>query len=192
MVEIPLQLILFSLPVLVYVFFLHRRGQTWAGAFRRVGFQTCPPVYYAWAVGILVLTGGLAVFVTRTVPAEVLQNPNVSVSQYRGLEFSVGTVFLVLFREAFYTALGEEIFFRGFLGGLLFRRFGFAVGNAMQALLFLLPHLLLLLVSLTLWRLVVVQLLSGWLLGWLRYRSKSILPGWIAHSFLNTLGAFLG
>jgi len=51
-----------------------------------------------------------------------------------------------LLREAFYVALGEEVFFRGLLGGYLERRFGFMKGNTMQAFVFLLPHLLLLLV----------------------------------------------
>ncbi len=100
-----------------------------------------------------------------------------------------GSFLLVWLREAIYVALGEEIFFRGFLGGWLTRRFGFAIGNAAQALIFLLPHLLLLLVSLRLWSLVLVQLLLGWSIGWLRYHSNSILPGWLAHSLANALGA---
>jgi len=71
----------------------------------------------------------------------------------------------------------------------LFRRLGFARGNTVQALVFLLPHLLLLLVSRSLWPVIVVQLIAGWLLGLLRYRSNSILPGWLAHSLTNALGA---
>jgi membrane protease YdiL (CAAX protease family) len=66
---------------------------------------------------------------------------------------------------------------------------GFAVGNTVQALIFLLPHLLLLLVSLNLWPIILVQLLAGWLLGWLRYHSDSILPGWLAHGLINAFGA---
>jgi len=96
-----------------------------------------------------------------------------------------------LLREAFYVALGEEIFFRGLLGGWLEQRFGFMKGNTIQDLIFLLPHLLLLLVSLSLWVVVVVQFLAGWVLGWLRSRSGSILPGWLAHSLMNAFGALL-
>jgi membrane protease YdiL (CAAX protease family) len=96
---------------------------------------------------------------------------------------------LVWLREAIYVALGEEIFFRGLLGGWLVRRLGFAIGNTVQTLIFLLPHLLLLLVSLNLWPIIAVQIVAGWLLGWLRYRSDSILPGWLAHSLINAFGA---
>ena len=69
------------------------------------------------------------------------------------------------------------------------RRLGFALGNLIQAAIFLLPHLLLLTVSTALWPLLVAQFLAGWLQGWLLYRSGSILPGWIAHSLGNAFGA---
>lgn len=187
--EIPLQLIVFSLPALAYILVVHRRGLLWREALGRLGFAPSPPVYYLWGVGVLLATGTLAVLALNGIPNDVLRGPNVSLSQYEDMTFSLGAVLLVFFREAFYATLGEEILFRGLLGGLLFRRFGFAVGNAVQAGLFLLPHLLLLLVSLSLWRLVLVQLLLGWLLGWIRHKSGSILPGWMAHTLANTLGA---
>ena len=59
----------------------------------------------------------------------------------------------------------------------------------MQGLSFLLPHLLLLLVRSSLWPIILVQLLAGWLLGWLHHHSDSVLPGWLAHSLMNALGA---
>ncbi len=102
---------------------------------------------------------------------------------------TAASLLLAWLREAIYVALGEEIFFRGLLGGWLVRRFGFTVGNSIQALLFLLPHLLLLLISTELWPILIVQGVAGWLMGWLRHRSDSILPGWFAHSLINALGA---
>jgi membrane protease YdiL (CAAX protease family) len=87
--------------------------------------------------------------------------------------------------------LGEEVLFRGLIAGVLVRRWGFARGNAVQALVFLLPHLLLLAVDARLWPLVVAQLVAGWLLGWLRHRSGSVLPGWLAHTAANLLAPVL-
>jgi len=49
--------------------------------------------------------------------------------------------------------------------------------------------MLLLLISLNLWPIIAVQMVAGWLLGWLRYRSDSILPGWLTHSLANAFGA---
>jgi len=138
---------------------------------------------------VIILIGGLGWLTFQTVPADILQNPNINISDYSGWTLSVTSILFVWLREAIYVALGEEIFFRGFLGGWLVRRLGFAIGNTVQALIFIFPHLLLLLVSLDLWLTIVVQLIAGWLLGWLRYRSNSILPGWFAHSLTNALGA---
>jgi len=137
----------------------------------------------------MVIVGGLGWLAFQAVPAQVLQDPNINVSDYAGWTLSVTAFLLVWLREAIYVALGEEILFRGFLGGWLVRRLGFAIGNTVQALVFLLPHLLLLLVSLNFWPIIAVQMVAGWLLGWLRYRSDSILPGWLAHSLTNAFGA---
>lgn len=137
----------------------------------------------------MIIAGGLGWLAFQTVPSEVLQDPNINISAYAGWTLSVTSFLLVWLREAIYVALGEEIFFRGFLGGWLVRRLGFAIGNTVQALVFLLPHLLLLLVSQSLWPIIIVQLIAGWLLGWLWYRSNSILPGWLAHSLTNAFGA---
>jgi membrane protease YdiL (CAAX protease family) len=95
-----------------------------------------------------------------------------------------------MLREAFYVALGEEMFFRGLLGGWLMRKLGFALGNLVQAAIFLLPHLLLLQLGTAIWPVFIVQFVAGWLQGWLRYRSASILPGWLVHTLSNTSSAF--
>lgn len=186
---VPLQLVLLSIPALVYVAIHRWRGEKWGETFKNIGWKTCRPIYLLWSLGVVILTGGLAWLAFRFIPSDVLQSPNISISGYAGWTPSVTSFLLAWLREAIYIALGEEIFFRGLLGGWLVRRFGFAVGNTVQALIFLLPHLLLLLVSLSLWPIILVQLLAGWLLGWLRYHSDSILPGWLAHSLINALGA---
>ena len=186
---VPLQLIVLGIPSLFYVAVHRWRGKRWSEAFGNIGWKTCRLEYFLWGLGVAILTGGLAWLAFRFIPPNALQSPNINISDYVGWTLSVTSFLLAWLREAIYVALGEEIFFRGLLGGWLVRRFGFAVGNTVQALIFLLPHLLLLLVSLSLWLIILVQLLAGWLLGWLRYHSDSILPGWLAHSLINALGA---
>jgi len=189
MMDLPLQLIVFSIPSLIYVTVRGRRGEKWNEVFRKIGWQGSRPIYFLWSLGAMIIVGGLGWLAFQAVPSEVLQDPNINISDYAGWTLSVTSFLLVWLREAIYVALGEEILFRGFLGGWLVRRLGFAVGNTVQALVFLLPHLLLLLVSRSLWPIIIVQLIAGWLLGWLRYRSNSILPGWLAHSLTNAFGA---
>ena len=187
--DFPLQLIVFSIPSLVYIAVRRRRGEKWSEVLGKIGWQGSPPVYFLWAFGVMIIVGGLGWLAFQSVPSVVLQDPNVNTSDYAGWTVGVASFLLVWLREAIYVALGEEILFRGLLGGWLIRRLGFAIGNTIQAFVFLVPHLLLLLVSLTLWPVIIVQLVAGWLLGWLRYRSNSILPGWLAHGLTNAFGA---
>ena len=187
--DLPLQLIVLSIPSLIYVAVRNRRGEKWRDVFEKIGWQGSRPIYFLSSLGVIILVGGLGWLAFQAVPANILQDPNINISDYSGWTLSVTSILLVWLREAIYVALGEEIFFRGFLGGWLVRRLGFAIGNTVQALFFILPHLLLLIVCLDLWLIIVVQLIAGWLLGWLRYRSNSILPGWFAHSLTNALGA---
>ena len=189
--DFPLQLIVLSIPSLIYVTMQRRRGEKWDEVFEKIGWQGSRPIYILWSLGLIILVGGLGLLAFRAVPSDILQDPNINISDYTGWTLSVTSFLLAWLREAFYVALGEEIFFRGFLGGWLVRRFGFAFGNIVQALVFLLPHLILLLVSKRLWPVIIVQFIAGWLLGWLRYRSNSILPGWLAHSLINASGTLL-
>jgi len=188
-VELPLQLIGLTIPSLVYVVVRRRLGERWGEVLGKIGWQGSRPAYFLWGLGLAIVVGGLGWLAFQAVPSEVLQDPNINISDYAGWTLSLTSFLLVWLREAIYVALGEEILFRGFLGGWLFRRLGFARGNTVQALVFLLPHLVLLLVSRSLWPVILVQLIAGWLLGLLRYRSNSILPGWLAHSLTNALGA---
>lgn len=187
--DIPLQLIVLSTPSLIYLVVRRRRGDEWREILKKLGWRGAPLITFLWSLGIVLVLGAAGWLAFQQVPPEILEDPNINISAYAGMTLTVSSFALVWLREALYVALGEEILFRGLLGGWLFRKLGFAAGNAVQALAFLLPHLILLLISLDLWPIIVVQAVAGWLLGWLRYRSDSILPGWFAHSLINALGA---
>jgi hypothetical protein len=58
-VNIPLQPILFSIPALIYLVLLKRRGDNWKAAFRKIGWRGSRPVDYLWGMGICILIGGL-------------------------------------------------------------------------------------------------------------------------------------
>lgn len=189
--DIPIQPFLLSIPVLIYAVMRARRGASWCQAFAELGFTAGKPKHYLWGLAIaasLIAFGTLALLV---VPKDILLGPGSSLAQYEGLALGLMGILMVFLREALYVALGEEVFFRGWLGGWLFRRFGFSRGNLIQATLFTLPHLLLLLIAPSFWPLVPTWWLAGWLLGYLRHRSGSIVPGWLAHTFSNTASALL-
>jgi membrane protease YdiL (CAAX protease family) len=187
--ELPLQLIVLTTPSIVYIAVKRQRGESWSHILSKIGFQNTSLSYYSLGLLTILITGLLGQIAFQAIPQAVLTSPDVNISAYIGLELNLSSLIGILLHEAFYIALGEEIFFRGLLGGWLFRRFGFLIGNLVQSIVFLLPHLLLLLVSYSLWPIIPVQFIAGWLLGWLRYRAQSIFPGWVAHSIINTLGA---
>ena len=187
--DLPLQPIIFISPSIIYIAIKRQQRKSWSHILSKIGFQNTSLSYYSLGLLTILITGLLGQIAFQAIPQAVLTSPDVNISAYMGLGLNLSSLLAILLHEAFYIALGEEIFFRGLLGGWLFRRFGFLIGNLVQSIVFLLPHLLLLLVSYSLWPIIPVQFIAGWLLGWLRYRSQSILPGWFAHSIINTLGA---
>lgn len=93
------------------------------------------------------------------------------------------------------TGLSEEIFFRGFLGKRFINRFGFNVGNTIQAFLFGFIHGIPF--GVITGNGVVMVLMSllpasiGWIQGWMneKYASGSIIPSWTTHAVMNILSA---
>lgn len=92
------------------------------------------------------------------------------------------------------TGLSEELFFRGFLAKRLCASFGFSRGNAIQATVFALLHLLLFINYLPVSSLVAITVLSGikgWIMGWLNEQAAggSVVPSWMLHSLAILLVA---
>jgi membrane protease YdiL (CAAX protease family) len=156
--------------------------------FHRNRMQRTQPVYYVWALVSCVAMGVLSLVTIYVFFPGYYDRPGAA-SQYTGVELGVLTLSYAFVRESIYVALGEELFFRGLVGGWLMRRLGLWVGNALQSLVFLAPHLLVLSGGLHLWPLLLAPLVSGWFYGWLLYQSGSILPGWLAHELGIALAA---
>ncbi|MDN5769286.1 MAG: CPBP family intramembrane metalloprotease [Microlunatus sp.] len=172
-----LEFLVLSLPTAVYLV-VRRRAPD---AVSVMGLRAGSSGDYAWAA---VIAAGLA-----TVSWAVLTwgiDVDVHGAGMTGRITGVVSGVAVVLRAA-----GEEVFFRGFVTGLLARRLVSILGNLVQAVVFLLPHLLLLLVDVRLWPILPVQAVAGWLMGWLRLRHGSVLPAIGVHSVLN-LVATLG
>lgn len=175
---------LFSIPTALYILLQARSSGslTPREAATRAGLTGGTGSSYLWALGLLPLMLVLAWLVLRTVPAELFDDPGIELAQVTSVAAAVTTVF---------RAFGEEILFRGLLGGIFVRRLGFTWGNLLQAFVFLVPHLWLLAIDVRLWPVLPLQFATGWVLGWLRHRSDSIVPGGILHSVANLAAGFL-
>lgn len=178
-----LEFVLFCVPAAIYLVVQWRKSDGGFGRAReRLGLRWGSPRAYAWAAVLfvpLLAAGWLALVL---IPPAAIDAPGVSIAHIT----SVAAAIAVVLR-----AFGEEVFFRGLLGGILVRRLGFAWGNVLQATLFVVPHLALLLVDLRTWPILLVQLAAGWLLGWLRTRTGTFVPGAFVHAASNLLAAFL-
>jgi membrane protease YdiL (CAAX protease family) len=188
---IPLQTIVFCLPAVIAFIVGRRQGLSWSEAARDLGWRGTSLQYLGLGLLLGLIPGVILLPGVELIPSEIMDDPNIANARYAGWTATPASFLQAWLYEAVYVALGEEVFFRGLIGGVLFRRLGFAVGNVLQALIFLLPHLLLLSVSTRLWPLLLSQFLGGWLNGWLLFKSEGILPGWIAHSLGNAFGALL-
>jgi membrane protease YdiL (CAAX protease family) len=83
------------------------------------------------------------------------------------------------------TGFTEELLFRGLIAGSLSRRMPLPWANLWQALIFLLPHLLILLARPELWGVLPIVFVGALVSGWLRTKSGSIFGPWLIHAALN-------
>jgi len=188
-IEINLLAPLLFLPSLVY-FAIHLvRGKSGREAARGLGWALPAWRNFGEAALVLLSLAGVATVAFRLIPPGVLQGENTNTAVYRGWPHSPGSLVLIFLLELLNRALPEEVFFRGLLGGCMTRRLGFWPGNTLQALVFLLPHLMLLTITQELWPITLLQFAAGWLQGWLRWRSESVIPSTIVHTITNMLGA---
>ncbi len=185
MTSAVLELILFSLPSAFYARALRRHGSTSTEARSAVGWRLGDRGTYGLAIAVSAVLLPITYLALRAIPTGSTHTPSNLHATYGRATTVGGYVAIALL------AVAEEILFRGLLGGIFMRRYGFATGNVLQALLFLAPHFLLLLVSAAFWPLLPVQLAAGWLLGWLRWRSASIGPSSLAHIAANILAPLL-
>jgi membrane protease YdiL (CAAX protease family) len=173
------KLILLSIPTVIYL--LVRRRRTDRGR-RSMGLTWGATNDYLWAIGAVVVLGGLLLAATKLIPADVLATA--------GTTNRITTLVAAL--AVIVSAAGEEMLFRGFLQGVVSNRFGKTAGIWVQAGLFLLPHLaLLLLVSPLVWPILPAQFLTGLALGWLRSRHDSIAPTIAVHAVANVIAGLI-
>ena len=166
-IQFPAQLFLYVIPCAIYALVRRLRGGTWSQIASSLGLQKSRPIYYVWALVFFVVVGMLSLLTIYVFFPGYYDRPGGAASQYAGVDLRILTLLYAFFRESIYVALGEELFFRGLVGDWLMRHLGFWVGNSVQSLVFLAPHLLVLSGGLELWVLLLAPLVSGWFYGWL-------------------------
>lgn len=192
LISTVLQVFVFALvPWLVY-FIRHRATQKFL---TYIGFIPSTSRANATAVllSLLLALPVVALSFLRPEFAAVMTDPTTVSGKIRLLEFGGEAIATILLIAVFKTALSEELFFRGFIAKRLINLTTFQIGNVVQALVFGLLHVAILLpisddtflLSLFLFLTALFAYCAVYLNE--RVASGSIVPSWIAHGLANII-----
>ena len=184
-------LVLFSSIPFLWWLLLHRKKEklfSWLGI-KRPAFKNYRALFLLFGLFLLILIGSNFFL--------ILEPSENAVSQYRGMGASA--IFRGLLFGIIQTGASEEIFFRGFLAKRFIKVLGFVAGNILQAALFGLLHVALLLLAIASFDLLqvcllfLVPFLGGLLFGYVNERQAggSIIPSWCMHSAGNVITSII-
>jgi membrane protease YdiL (CAAX protease family) len=179
------QLLLFAgVPLLAYtIYHKWRHKRPWSEIAKRAGLAGCPRRYLLWSA-VLALAGVVAI-AALSPPIELFTQEGSALRPFVGLGLGPTAIVLALLYGAVQTGLAEEVLFRGLIAGSLSRRLSMFWANVTQALIFLLPHLLILYVMPKVWPLLSLVFVGALVFGWLRIKSGSIIGPWLMHASGN-------
>lgn len=183
----PAHLFIYAAIIAAYYFYKKKKGFRRLEITNQMGLSfSGSGKYYSLAIGIALISINIAWLLLSFFPInpELLQQT--SYKNHHIHNFTITAILLIFLKELFFTVLGEELFFRGLVGGYLFNKYSFKTANLLQTIIFLLPHTALLFISIGFYPILIVIAVSAFMLGWLRYKSSSIFPGVLSHTLVNT------
>jgi membrane protease YdiL (CAAX protease family) len=176
--------VLAGIPFLVYFLWhrlRHKRGLGEVG--RRAGLRVGDPKYIGYSVVFAAVS--VAGLLLWSPPVDVFTREGSAQREFVGLGLTGTSIAMALLYGVVKTGFAEELLFRGLIAGSLGRRLPLLWANLLQALVFLLPHLLILAVMPEMWGLLPIVFGTALFLGWARIRSESIVGPWLVHAAAN-------
>lgn len=173
-----------GLPFLLYFTWQkgrHKRG--FAEIAQRAGLRRGPGRYVGYSLAFAL--AGVAILVIWPPPVGPFVRDGSPQQAFQGLGLSGPSVLMALLYGVVKTGLPEELLFRGLIAGSLSRRLAPLWANLGQALIFLVPHLLVLRIMPEMWGILPVVFAGSLFLGWVRIKSGSITGPWLIHSSAN-------
>lgn len=179
-----IQIILFSLIPLIWWLITARKDITFS---QWVGLKPVSDGKKSklaiWTIGISVAFVLISVIILY-----LIRNVETATSVFWGL--GIKAVPAIIVYAVFNTSLPEEILFRGFLLKRLADRFGFAMGNVIQSILFGLLHGVMFFSLVGTVQTILIILFTGgiaWCMGVINEKKAngSIIPSWCIHAISN-------
>lgn len=177
-------LLVAGIPFLGYLaYHKWRRKLEFAIIARRAGLQLGERRYLGYCL-VLALASVLVIAIWQPALAP-FSRPGSPQRPFLGLGLSGSSVLMALLYGVVQTGFAEELLFRGLIAGSLSRRFPFMWANLGQALIFLLPHLLILRIMPEMWPILPIVFAAALVVGWVRIRSGSMIGPWVVHASVN-------
>jgi len=177
-------LVLAGLPFLLYFAYQKWRYKRRFGEVaQRAGLRLGEARYVGYSLAFAL--AGVAILVIWPPPLEPFLRPGSPQQSFQGLGLAGAALPMALLYGVVKTGFPEELLFRGLIAGSLSRRFSLLWANVVQALIFLIPHLLVLRIMPEMWGILPVILASALFVGWVRIKSGSIIGGWVIHASFN-------
>ncbi|HEY7471915.1 MAG TPA: CPBP family intramembrane glutamic endopeptidase [Gemmatimonadota bacterium] len=176
--------VLAGIPFFAYFLWHRIRHQRRLGEVaRRAGLQVGDPKYIAYSAVFAALS--VAALLVWSPPVDAFTREGSPQRDFAGLGLTGTSIAMALLYGVVKTGFAEELLFRGLIAGSLGRRLSLPWANLLQALIFLLPHLLILTTRPELWGLLPIVFGTALFLGWARIRSESIVGPWLVHAAAN-------
>jgi len=165
-----------------FIYHKLRHKRTAREIFERAGLRPSERRYLGYSLAWALLT--VAAFLLWHPSIDALGRDGSAQSEFVGLDLGTAIPAALLYGVV-KTGFAEEFLFRGLIAGSLSRRLSLAWANFWQALVFLLPHLLILAFMPELWMILPIVFGFALFAGWLRIRSGSIVGPWLIHATAN-------
>ena len=177
-------LLLGFIPFLLY-FAYHRWRQkrTIREVAQLAGLQVGEARYIAYAAAIALVA--VAALILWPPPVESFIREGSPQKAFAGLGLGGQAIVLALLYGVVKTGFPEELLFRGLIAGSLSCRLPPIWANLLQAVIFLLPHLLVLRIMPEMWTMLPLIFVGALVMGWLRMKSGSMLGPALVHAALN-------
>jgi membrane protease YdiL (CAAX protease family) len=173
-----------GIPFLIYFLYHKRRHKRKFGEIaRRAGLQPGESRYIGYSLIFAVVS--VAILVIWPPPLAPFLREGSPQRVFGGLGFGGPSILMALLYGVVKTGFSEEFLFRGLVAGSLSRRLPILWANLAQALLFLVPHLLVLRVMPEMWGIIPVVFVGALFMGWVRIKSGSIFGPWLMHASGN-------
>lgn len=189
-----IQLILFTAIPLLYWSITKRKAVPVVPFYKWIGLYR--PVFASKKRFLICFITILIIYsmVGLTVSIYLLNPKDLANSQFYGLGHAgLLAVFIYSFVQ---TSLSEEILFRGFLSRVFTAKWGFNIGNTVQAILFGGLHGVMLISQVDIFPALIVVLITGGVgfsMGMMNERlaGGSIIPGWALHGATNVISSVI-